>query len=512
MKNLYFQIFVLILITFETSFAQQTPIDFSLGSHTFASWGGSTFNILPGPIDSNNATGQFFKNNSPLEQGNYIDLSRPIDLDVEDEITLRFYSYDSNSHNIVVKLERGTNSNVEVVVVAPSNQNAWSDLTFDFSTVGGSGQYSRLVVRIDDGNTIPGAFRIDDINDGNIATDPNAIDVEYTDLVWSDEFDVNGPIDSAKWFHQTQLPAGGNWFNGELQHYTNRTDNSYIDNSDYLNIVAKREKFTDQGVEKDFTSARLNSKFAFTYGRVDVRAKLPSGNGTWPAIWTLGKNITENGAYWETQGFGTTPWPACGEIDIMEHGLGAVNHTSSAIHTPSSFGGTINTASQVISDVANNWHVYSMNWSPNQITFLVDGVGYYTYNPLVKNDSTWPFYKEQYILLNVALGGIAGEVAGSFTQSSMIIDYVRVYQNTTLSTNDISSNSFRVYPNPASSEINIQSNVQISHIELYDLLGKLILRKFESPKTINVNNINPGLYLLNIYTGNNKTVKKVIIN
>jgi hypothetical protein len=250
MKHRYFQLFVLIVISFQTSFAQQTPIDFSVSSHTFASWGGSTFIILPGPIDSNNATGQFFKSSSPLEQGNYIDLSRPIDLDVEDKITLRFYSYDSNPHNIVVKLESGTNSNVEVVVLAPSNQNVWSDLTFDFSTVGGSGQYSRLVIRIDDGSTIPGAFRIDDINDGSVATDPNAIDVEYTDLVWSDEFNVNGAVNSTKWFHQTQLPAGGNWFNGEVQHYTNRIDNSYVDNNDYLNIVAKRENFTDQGIQK----------------------------------------------------------------------------------------------------------------------------------------------------------------------------------------------------------------------------------------------------------------------
>jgi beta-glucanase (GH16 family) len=511
MKHRYFQLFALIVISFQTSFAQQTPIDFSVSSHTFASWGGSTFIILPGPIDSNNATGQFFKSSSPLEQGNYIDLSRPIDLDVEDKITLRFYSYDSNPHNIVVKLESGTNSNVEVVVLAPSNQNVWSDLTFDFSTVGGSGQYSRLVIRIDDGSTIPGAFRIDDINDGSVATNPNAIDVEYTDLVWSDEFNVNGAVNSTKWFHQTQLPAGGNWFNGEVQHYTNRIDNSYVDNNDYLNIVAKRENFTDQGIQKDFTSARLNSKFAFTYGRVDVRAKLPSGDGTWPAIWTLGKNVDEDGGYWDSS-HGTTSWPACGEIDIMEHGLGAVNHTSSAIHTPSSFGGTINTASQVISDVTNNWHIYSMNWSPNQITFLVDGVGYYTYNPSVKNDSTWPFYKDQYLLLNVALGGIAGDIADSFTQSSMIIDYVRVYQNTTLSTTEISSNSFRVYPNPASSEINIQSNVQISHIELYDILGKLILDETKSPKTMKINNLKSGLYLLKIYAGNTKTVKKVIIN
>jgi len=114
------------------------------------------------------------------------------------------------------------------------------------------------------------------------------VDVVYSDLVWSDEFDVNGPVNSSNWFHQTQLPAGGSWFSGELQHYTNRIDNSYVD-AGMLNIVAKSEVFTDQGVTKNYTSARLNSKFPFKYGRVDVRAKIPIGAGTWPAIWMLGK-------------------------------------------------------------------------------------------------------------------------------------------------------------------------------------------------------------------------------
>ena len=112
------------------------------------------------------------------------------------------------------------------------------------------------------------------------------------ELVWADEFDGNGAIDSDNWFHQTQLPAGGTWFNGEIQHYTNREVNANQSNGT-LKIVAKKEEFTDQGVTKQYTSARLNSKVAFTYGRVEVRAKLPFGIGTWPAIWTLGKNIIE---------------------------------------------------------------------------------------------------------------------------------------------------------------------------------------------------------------------------
>ncbi len=260
------------------------------------------------------------------------------------------------------------------------------------------------------------------------------VDVVYNDLVWSDEFNSNGAIASNNWFQQTQLPYGGSWSNGEVQHYTNLLSNSYV-NSGFLNIVAKKETFTDQGVTKNYTSARLNSKFSFKYGRIDVRAKLPLEAGTWPAIWLLGKNINEPGAYFSST-YGTTNWPACGEIDIMEHGIfgSQVNYVQSTLHTPSSYGSSINYGGVVASDLANNYHVYSMNWSPNQISFLLDGVIYYTYNPAVKDASTWPFDKEQYLLLNVAMGGIAGTIDPNFTQSSMSIDYVRVYQNTTVDT------------------------------------------------------------------------------
>jgi len=261
------------------------------------------------------------------------------------------------------------------------------------------------------------------------------VDVVYTNLVWSDEFDTNGAINSSKWHHQTQIPNGGSWYNGEVQHYTNQLTNSFV-NAGFLNIVAKKEPYTDQGVTKQYTSARLNSKFAFLYGRVDIRAKIPTNQGTWPALWMLGKNVNEDGGFFDSQ-FGTTNWPACGEIDIMEHGITPsqpTNYIQSALHTPSSFGNTINHGGTIASNLGNDFHVYSMNWSPNQITFLLDGVAFYTYNPAVKTSSNWPFTAEQYLLLNIAMGGVAGTIPASFTQASMEIDYVRVYQNTTVDT------------------------------------------------------------------------------
>jgi beta-glucanase (GH16 family) len=258
------------------------------------------------------------------------------------------------------------------------------------------------------------------------------VDVIYNDLVWSDEFNTNGALNSSNWHHQTQIPAGGSWYNGEVQHYTNRISNSFVENG-VLKIVAIKQAFTDQGVTKQYTSARLNSKFAFTYGRVDIRAKVPTNKGTWPALWLLGKNISEPGSFFEAT-HGTTPWPACGEIDIMEHGITQSKpqgYIQSAIHTPSSFGNTINHGGKVANDLGTSFHVYSMNWSPNKIVFLLDGVEFYTYNPSEKNSATWPFTADQFLLLNIAMGGVAGDIPSQFTQATMEIDYVRVYQNVT---------------------------------------------------------------------------------
>ncbi|MFT5755160.1 MAG: beta-glucanase (GH16 family) [Flavobacterium sp.] len=261
------------------------------------------------------------------------------------------------------------------------------------------------------------------------------VDVTYNDLVWSDEFSTNGAVNSSNWFHQTQIPSGGNWYNGEQQHYTNQLSNSFVD-AGFLKIVAKKETYTNQGYTKQYTSARLNSKFAFLYGRVDVRAKIPVSQGTWPAIWTLGKNINEDGGFFDAI-YGTTNWPACGEIDMMEYGITPsqpTNYIQSALHTPSSFGNTTNVGGTIAANLGNDYHIYSMNWSPYQISFLIDNVIFYTYNPAVKNTNNWPFIAEQYMLLNIAMGGVAGTIPSNYTQSTMEIDYVRIYQNTQVDT------------------------------------------------------------------------------
>jgi beta-glucanase (GH16 family) len=278
--------------------------------------------------------------------------------------------------------------------------------------------YNITVYAISESGNSINHFRTIKVLKGKETTEPNE-----EGLVWSDEFDTNGAVDPTKWFHQTKLPAGGSWYNGEIQHYTNRTDNANVSDG-ILYLVAKKESFADQGHTKQYTSARLNSKFAFKYGKVKVRAKLPTGIGTWPAIWTLGKNITEAGGYW-TNDFGTTAWPACGEIDIMEHWGSNQNYVQSAMHTPSSHGATINHGGQSIATASSEFHIYELDWNSERMIFSVDGNIHYTYNPAIKDSNTWPYEGEQYLLLNIA---IQPSIASSFTEDAMEIDYVRVYQ------------------------------------------------------------------------------------
>lgn len=297
------------------------------------------------------------------------------------------------------------------------------------------------------------------------------VDVEYTKLVWNDEFDGSTNLDATKWHHQTVLPNGNSWYNNEVQHYTDRTANSFVQNGN-LSIIAKRENYTQQNVTKNFTSARLNSKFAFTYGRVDVRAKIPIKKGTWPAIWMLGKNVKELGGFFDAQ-YGTTNWPTCGEIDIMEYGIYANNYIGSAIHTASSSGSTVNKGGKTVSNLGTDFHVYSMNWSPNQISFLIDNQIFYTYNPAVKNQQTWPFDLPQYILLNVAIGGVAGAVQSDFQQDEMVVDYVRIYQkaDTVIATGDtLAPQNFILAQkniNSSAIELKFQANNETDSIEFF---------------------------------------------
>jgi len=235
-------------------------------------------------------------------------------------------------------------------------------------------------------------------------TKPTQTVTDYTTLAWSDEFNTDGAPDATKWTYD--LGAGG-WGNSELQTYTSNAENVIVAGGN-LKITAKKEG-------SGYTSTRLKSegKYKFTYGKVEVRAKLPSGGGTWPAIWMLGSD------------YATNTWPGCGEIDIMEHKGNEPNVIHGTLHYPGRSGGNGNTSTKTIANASSEFHVYKAIWSPASVKLYIDDALFHT----VANDNTLPFNKDFFMILNVAMGGtFGGAVDPAFTQSSMEIDYVRVYQ------------------------------------------------------------------------------------
>ena len=245
-------------------------------------------------------------------------------------------------------------------------------------------------------------------------------------LVWNDEFSTNGLPDSSKWAYDTYRNKDG-WYNNELQYYGNaRLQNSSISNG-VLSVTAVREpiakaNFSDSRTAGySFSSARLitQGKYTFTYGFVEVRAKLPCSLGTWPAIWMLGSSA------------GT--WPDIGEIDIVEQrgtNNAAKQTVLATLHMRANYGGGGITATRSLADACTAFHKYQLTWSANKIELGVDGTVFNSYTkPAGATNSNWPFDKPQYLLLNLAMGGdLGGAVSAAFSRDSMQVDYVRVYQ------------------------------------------------------------------------------------
>lgn len=226
-------------------------------------------------------------------------------------------------------------------------------------------------------------------------------------LAWSEEFNTDGAPDPAKWNYDL---GGGGWGNNELEYYTNRTDNAIVSGGT-LKITAKKEFYSGS----NYTSARLvtNGKYSFKYGRMEVRAKLPTGVGLWPAIWTLGAD------------YATNPWPACGEMDVMEEKGNDLNRIYGTLHYPNHSGANGDGATTIVTGATTDFHIYSLDWTPQTIKISVDGVVFKT----VVNNSTIPFNHDFFIILNLAVGGgFAGAVDPNFISSAMEVDYVRVYQ------------------------------------------------------------------------------------
>jgi PKD repeat protein len=226
--------------------------------------------------------------------------------------------------------------------------------------------------------------------------------------VFFDEFSVDGAPDSSKWGYD--LGNNNGWGNNEAQYYTNRTQNAVVSNGT-LKINLIKEAY--QGY--NYTSARLLSKgkYSMKYGKVEIRAKIPSGGGTWPALWMLGDNIDSVG------------WPACGEIDIMEHVGNQLNRIFGTLHYPGRSGGNADGASVMIPNATTEFHIYSMEWNASTIKIYVDNQLFFTYN----NNPNSPFNQNFFFIMNFAMGGnFGGTIDPNVTNATMEVDYIRVYQ------------------------------------------------------------------------------------
>jgi beta-glucanase (GH16 family) len=301
-------------------------------------------------------------------------------------------------------------------------------------------------------------------------------------LVWSDEFNVDGLPDASNWGNEVGFIR-----NKELQYYTNRRiENSKVENGNLM-IIGRKESYDTA----DYTSASLTTdgKHSWTYGKIEARMKLPKAQGMWPAFWLLGQNIHQ------------VYWPKCGEIDIMEH-INAEDKLYGTMHwfntAYTNYGG--NTVCTVA-----EYHVYSIIWSPDKITWYLDGIKYHEGNIKDNINGTEEFHKPMYIILNLAIGGSWPGSPNSSTQfpDTVFVDYVRVSQEAPLSSKVSNrAEGFSLFPNPVSENmtIDVPKNVDNYTLDIFDLHGRLLMRRKmkNSQEIVSLGELENGIYLVKI--------------
>jgi hypothetical protein len=292
-------------------------------------------------------------------------------------------------------------------------------------TVSGTGRYVRMygTARSNGYGYSLWEFQVYGTGGAPITPPPLPPDPTGNRLVWSDEFNgaAGSTPDPAKWVAEI-----GPGVNNELQYYTNN-QNARMDGAGNLVIQARRETVAGSscpGGPCQYTSGRLNThgKFEFTYGRVEARIKVSTTQGLWPAFWMLGANF-----------FTGTPWPASGEIDIMEHVGKEPNRTYGTLHAPAYFGaGGYGSPRDFGTRVANDFHTFAVDWNSRRMVFSVDGTPFFTADKATIESTRGPWVYDHpfFIILNNAVGGDwPGAPDGTTVlPQRMLIDYVRVYQ------------------------------------------------------------------------------------
>jgi beta-glucanase (GH16 family) len=250
------------------------------------------------------------------------------------------------------------------------------------------------------------------------STDSHKSEEPRWKLVWSDEFDADGKIDPIKWTNEVQGLA----INAEKQYYTDREHPASRIKNGLLVIEAREEKY----LGKNYTSARLNSTASWTYGRFEVRAKVPSGNGTWPAIWMLPRKIN----------YGERLWLDNGEIDIMETTGRKPGLVGQALFSDADnvWRGRRKYGEFTVATAELDFHTYAIEWLPGRIEFFIDGFKTFSERKLPGETwREWPFDQDFYLIINLAIGGtLGGPVDPAALPAKLEVDYIRVYQPTRL--------------------------------------------------------------------------------
>jgi len=435
MRNFSTLFTFLLCLTFSYTAQSQVFQDDFEGSGTITNWYGDdcgmNINLANPFTEGENTSATVLEYNDT--GGQYANVrfeqETKFDLTTNNTFSLKIYVPSSGltgdqNHQVSLKLQDGDLNETwttQSEIVKPITLNEWQTVTFDFQNDNFYNldpsslppvertDFNRVVIQVngENNNDFVLAY-IDDVQHFNTFTEVPVFD----NLVWSDEFD-DTDINPQNWTYD--LGANG-WGNQELQNYTSNSDNSYVANGNLM-IVAK-----EQGT--GYTSARMKSigLQEFQYGRIDVRAILPSGQGIWPAIWMLGHD------------FGSVGWPACGEIDIMELIGSSPNAVHGTIHYGANFSqhdfqgsSSYLPLSQSFND---EFHVFSIEWDENGITWYVDDVEFYSVDNNVTGTQPYPFDDEFFFIMNVAVGGQwpgYPDATTTFPQF-MAVDYVRVFQ------------------------------------------------------------------------------------
>ena len=518
MRNI---LFILVYFLYIPLFSQIIEDDFE-GNGTIDQWVGDDCNLdssYANPyVEGINTSSTVLKYDDIGGQYANVrfDTNQNIDLSVKNAFTFKIYVPSSGvtgnlTNQVSLKLQNANlpqpwTTQSEIIKYISLDQ--WQEITFDFENDNYINldptspppitrtDFNRVLIQVNGENNYEHveAFVDDFIFEESEGDD----DPVFNTLVWSDEFNYTGSVDSNKWHHQIiPIINGTDWANGEQQHYTNRLTNSYVNNGS-LKIKAIRENYTYNNSTKLYTSARLNSKFAFQYGRVDVRAKLPAEAGTWPAIWTLGANINEIGNYFGST-YGSVGWPVCGEIDIMEQNgwdktnlIGHLHYSNSNTNSYQNEGATT-----YINDSSGEYHIYSLIWTENTIQILLDDVVFFER----ENTQEIPYDNLHYLLLNIAMGGnLGGSIPSNFTESIMEIDYVRVYEESSLSSQNSNMEEMLIYPNPTDNNISVKvpRNLIGTTLNIYSTLGrKLAAYTLSEPNSeFDISFFKSGIYFL----------------